>query len=269
MNRRGNRLFDLASGLLLITGTLLFLNGGRQHPAINSSLGPPGSEEYFRNFAGHVVHHHDWEGIHSQILAGPILWILGAAALAERRRRSGESAWSGLGQTALLLGTAGWVVAFVFDGFVAPDIAGRLASSDGALAQAIISEFAANQMVVIRTGLVAWLLLALGAMAFSTSLVLERGAGIFQRLVGGLGIPIGLASFAAWIGGSFSPGPFVSPWWNSIAIATGLWFLLAGVVLAGREPPAGAEGRALDGEAGGGLGGEAVHRLEEDEAPLS
>ncbi len=235
MTRRMDRFHDLLSALLLIAGTLLFLNGGRQHPAINSSLGPAGSAEYFRNFAGHIVHHHDWEGIHAQILAGPVLWALGAVAIVARRRRAGETRWSGLGQTALLLGAAGWAMVFVFDGFAAPQIARRLAEVDAALAPALISEFAANQTVVIRAGLVSWLLVALAAVAFGASLVLESAAGILQKAVGGLGIPIGLASLAAWCLGSFSPGPFVSPWWNSIAIATGLWFLLAGVWLALRE----------------------------------
>lgn len=235
MTRRLDRFHDLLSALLLIAGTLLFLNGGRQHPAINASLGPAGSDEYFRNFAGHVVHHHDWEGIHAQILAGPVLWALGAAALAERRRRAGEWRWSGLGRTALLLGAAGWAMVFVFDGFAAPQIAGRLAAADSVLAPALISEFAANQTVVIRAGLVSWLLVALAAVSFGASL-LAPPAGLLRRAVGGLGIPIGLASLAAWLLGSFSPGPFVSPWWNSIAIATGLWFLLAGVWLARAEP---------------------------------
>ncbi len=238
MNARLNRLHDFLSGLLFIAGTLVFLNGGRQHPRIDSSLGLPGSVEYFHNFAGHVLQHHDWEGIHAQILAGPVLWALGALALAERRRRAGESRWSGLGSTALLLGAGCWIVAFVFDGFVAPRIARTLAADEGQLSPAYLSEFAANAEVVIRAGLVSWLLIGFSAAAFGVSLAVERRAGTFQRVVSWVGIPLGLASIAAWLSGSFIPGPFTSPLWTPIAIATGLWFLLAGIWVMGREPGA-------------------------------
>jgi hypothetical protein len=238
MKSRLDRLYDVSSGLLFIAGTLVFLNGGRQHPRIDSSLGLPGSVEYFRNFASHVLHHHDWEGIHAQILAGPVLWALGGVALAERRRRAGESRWSGLGSTALLLGAGCWIVAFIFDGFVAPQIARALAADEGPLSPAYLSEFAANAAMVIRAGLVSWLLIGLSAAAFGASLAVERKAGMLQRVVGWVGIPLGLASIAAWLSGSFIPGPFTSPLWTPIAIATGLWFLLAGIWVMGRDPAA-------------------------------
>ncbi len=238
MTRRFDRLYDLLSGLLLVAGTLAFLNGGRQHPRIDSSLGLPGTLEYWRNFIGHVLHHHDWQGIHAQILAGPVLWALGAVALAERRRRAGERRWSGLGFTALLLGTGSWIVAFLFDGFVSPQIARTSAADEGPLSPAYISEFAASAEVVIRAGLVSWLLIGLSVAAFGASLAIERGAGNLQRVVSWVGIPLGLASIAAWLSGSFLPGPFISPLWNPIAIATGLWFLLVGIWVMGREPGA-------------------------------
>ncbi len=235
MSPRLDRFYDFLSGLLFIAGTLVFLNGGRQHPRIDSSLGLPGSVEYFKNFTSHVLHHHDWEGIHAQILAGPVLWALGAVALAERRRRAGERRWSGLGATALLLGTGCWIVAFVFDGFVAPQIARTLAGDEGPLSPVYLSEFAANAAVVIRAGLVSWLLIGLSAAAFGASLAVERGVGMFQWVVSWVGILLGVASIAAWASGSFIPGPFTSPLWNPIAISTGLWFVLIAVWVMQRE----------------------------------
>ncbi len=235
MNARLERLYAVLSGLLFIAGTLVFLNGGRQHPRIDASLGVPGSAEYFRNFAGHVVHHRDWEGIHAQIRAGPVLWALAAVALRERRRRAGEQRWSALGSSALLLGAGCWIVAFVFDGFVSPPIA-RGVLGEGGLGPASLVEFAAGAAFVIRAGLVSWLLIGLAVTAFGVSLAGERGAGRLHRVIAWAGIPLGLASLAAWVSGSFLPGPFISPLWNPIAITTGLWFLLAGVWLMGAEP---------------------------------
>src|SRR5438128_5787629 len=61
---------------LAIAGSLLFAWGGKSHPKVSTFAGTPGSLEFFQDFAHHVVHHPNWEAIHSAILAGPVLWAL-------------------------------------------------------------------------------------------------------------------------------------------------------------------------------------------------
>ncbi|HEY7095732.1 MAG TPA: hypothetical protein VH437_03355 [Terriglobales bacterium] len=120
MTQPREKCYYLTSGLLLLLGGVIFLWGGKNHPAINAQLGPLGSEEFFRHFVAHVLGTPNWQAIHTGILAGPVLWVLGAVALWDRLRRAEESQWSSLALVALALGGLTWAVAFVFDGFVAP-----------------------------------------------------------------------------------------------------------------------------------------------------
>ncbi|MEK6767831.1 MAG: hypothetical protein AABY85_02460, partial [Gemmatimonadota bacterium] len=53
-------------------------------------------------------------------------------------------------------------------------------AGEGPLSPAYLSEFAANAAVVIRAGLVSWLLIGLSAAAFGASLAVERRAGMFH-----------------------------------------------------------------------------------------
>ena len=53
-------------------------------------------------------------------------------------------------------------------------------AGEGPLSPAYLSEFAANAAVVIRAGLVSWLLVGLSAAAFGASLAVERRAGMFH-----------------------------------------------------------------------------------------
>ena len=220
-----DRLFDIFCGVLLIGGSLLFLNGGRQHPATDSRLGPMGSESYFRAFAEHIRADHHWESTHGQILVGPILWTIGAVAL-RRRLRLRDSNWPDLALIASVVGTGAWVLAFVFDGFVAPAAAAAVLDTTG---PASVLELRANQLVVIRSGLIAWILIGAAIAVFGASMLARNRLLVTMLGIGG--IVLGLWPMVAWVTGSFAPGPFVSPLWRPTALVTAAWFVCAGATL--------------------------------------
>src|SRR5207244_8687865 len=142
------------SGLLIVIGSLVFVCGGAFHPRINSTLGALGSTEFFQNFYMHIAHHGSWRLIHGMILAGPVLWLLGIGSL-----WSGRNGWTRMAATAMTLAATAWAVTFVFDGFVAPDIVRWLTPETGWHVLAV------NQDVVIRLGLVSWLMLGFAMVA--------------------------------------------------------------------------------------------------------
>ena len=114
-----HRLFNLVCASLLIVGSLLFLNGGRQHPKTDAGhMGgaPLGSAMYFHHFAEHIAGEPNWIPMHNQILAGPVLWLLGAVALRRRLRLLDDGTWSDLAFASMLAGVVCWTIAFVFDG---------------------------------------------------------------------------------------------------------------------------------------------------------
>ncbi len=230
MFRAAERSYYLLSGALLILGSVLFLWGGSQHPGIRLGAG---DLEYFRGFAEHIVRHSNWEGIHGGILVGPVLWALGAVALRDLLHRAGEKRWSTLGLVALVMAAVCWSVAFVFDGFVAPSLArALLESSDNSQAMPILAIFRANQFVVIRMGLVSWILLGGATAIFAVSLAVAPAAHRAVRWALALiGVILGVFPLLAWWGGTFAPGPFISPWWNVTAISTAFWYMAAGSLL--------------------------------------
>src|SRR5205823_3218613 len=134
------------SGLLLVGGSLVFVYGGAFHPHINSSIGTLGSAEFFDNFRMKIAHHGAWEQIHTMIMAGPLLWLIGIRAF-----WSDRNDWTRMATTAMTLAATVWSVAFVFDGFVAPYIVRSLAPAAGR------DMLAVNQNAVIRLGLISWL----------------------------------------------------------------------------------------------------------------
>jgi len=221
------RLFDIVCGLMIMAGSVLFLNGGRQHPATDPRLGPMGSESYFRAFAEVIMADHHWESMHGQILAGPILWALGAVALRKRLRRN-DSSWDDVAIVALTTGAAAWVLAFVFDGFVAPAVAAAVLERPMGEPLSFL-ELRANQLVVIRSGLIGWILIGTGIAALSAAMLAPNR--LLLTLLGVGGIAIGLWPIVAWLGGTFAPGPFVSPLWRTTALVTAAWFTLAGATL--------------------------------------
>jgi len=207
------------SGLLMVIGSLVFVYGGAFHPRINSSLGVLGSPEFFQNFYMHIAHHRSWEFIHGLILAGPLLWLIGAGSF-----WSDRNGWTRMATTAMTLAATAWAVTFVFDGFVAPNIVRRLTPETGWYA------LSANQDVVIRMGLVSWLMLGFSMIAGGIGTLVSRrtrGASVLAWV----GILLGVWPFIAWATGTFLPGPFTSQYWNATAVSTALWFLVVGVFL--------------------------------------
>ena len=207
------------SGLLMVIGSLVFVYGGAFHPRINSSLGALGSPEFFENFYMHIAHHRSWEFIHGLILAGPLLWLIGAGSF-----WSDRNGWTRMATTAMTLAATAWAVTFVFDGFVAPNIVRRLTPETGWYA------LSANQDVVIRMGLVSWLMLGFSMIAGGIGTLVSRrtrGASVLAWV----GILLGVWPFIAWATGTFLPGPFTSQYWNATAVSTALWFLVVGVFL--------------------------------------
>ncbi|MBO6574004.1 MAG: hypothetical protein JJ896_01190 [Rhodothermales bacterium] len=223
-------LFAAACALLLTTGAVVFLWGGAQHPSTGSSLGPVGSPEYFRAFARHVADHVGWREIHSGILAGPILWALGTVGLADRFSLERQSNWSMLALLSLSMGAATWAVVFVLDGFVAPLQAEAILAAGSSIDA--VHAFRSNQEIVIRLGLVSWLLIGVGIASISAA---ARTAGEQARLIRFVLVPggflVGLWPLVAWIMGPFRPGPFTSGTWAATAILTSAWFVVASVVL--------------------------------------
>lgn len=208
MNRLTRHGFDGLGGLLLIAGTAVFSAGGRSHPPVGTGLGEIGSEAFYRAFATEVVSHDGWVGIHTLLLFGPVLWVLGLVALAGARWRSGEPRWSSLGLLASAIGVVFWVVTFILDGFVSPVVAGTLLDARPALAPAYVMDFAIVQNVVIRAGLVSWLLIGLGMAAFGISLLSARHGVLFSRLLAASGLLLGLWPLVAWAQG---PWPIHQP----------------------------------------------------------
>ena len=207
------------SGLLIVVGSLVFVGGGAFHPKINSSLGALGSVEFFQNFYMHIAHHGSWRLIHGMILAGPLMWLLGVGAF-----WTGSKGWPRMAMTAMTLAATAWAVTFVFDGFVAPDIVRWLTPESGWHVLAV------NQDVVIRLGLVSWLMLGFAMMAGGVGiLVSDRSKS--ARVLAGLGIWLGAWAFVAWATGTFLPGPFISRYWNATAVSTAFWFLAVGILL--------------------------------------
>ncbi len=207
------------SGLLLVIGSLVFVGGGAFHPKINSSLGVLGSPEFFQNFYMHIAHHSSWELIHSMILAGPVLWLLGVGSFWSER-----SPWSQMAATAMTLAATAWAVAFVIDGFVAPNIVRWLAPETGWYILAV------NQETVIRLGLVSWLTLGFSIITGSLGILLSNRSRSAKGLAW-FGVALGVWPFVAWVTGTFLPGPFTSRYWNATAVSTAFWFLAVGVSL--------------------------------------
>ena len=207
------------SGLLIVIGSLVFVCGGAFHPKINSSLGALGSSEFFQNFYMHIAHHGSWRLIHGMILAGPLMWLLGASSFWNDR-----SGWTRMANSAMTLAATVWAVTFVFDGFVAPDIVRWMTPETG------LYQLAVNQDAVIRLGLISWLMLGFAMVAGSVgTLVSSRSRN--AKVLAWIGIPLGAWPFIAWATGTFLPGPFTSRYWNVSAVSAAFWFLAVGVFL--------------------------------------
>lgn len=223
---------DWLGAACLLVGAAAFLWGGAQHPSTDATMAAVGTAEYFRIFAEHVAAADNWEVIHTGILVGPLLWAMGIVSLGREAGAGPAAHWSRLGSHALGLGAVAWAVVFVLDGFVAPLHAEAVLESGNAAA---VMAFRTNQEVVIRLGLVAWILIGVGiassAVGTWSSSIRSLRAGSFAIL----GLCVGLWPLAAWSIGDFRPGPFTSGLWVPTAVLTSMWAGWAAVELAWPE----------------------------------
>ena len=226
------RVFYVVCGALLIIGGVVFVWGGSSHPPTDARLGVVGSEEFFRNFVRHVVQHGNWESIHTGILAGPLCWALGGVGASLMLRQHGEVRFSVLGAVALAMGATAWAVTFVFDGFVALRYAQAIATNPPGDTTALLTAFQANQVIVIRLGLVSWILIGLGIAALGSGILgASFRSRVVQWLLGASGILLGVWPTVAWALGIFVPGPFTSSLWVHTALLTTLWFMAMGIMV--------------------------------------
>ncbi len=124
-----------------------------------------------------------------------------------------------------------WAMTFVFDGLVAPVFAQTLVAA-GKADPLMLASFRANQVTVIKTGLISWILNGIAIVLFSTGLVSVQGRSYLQIAVGVLGILIGIWPIVAAMTGEFIPGPFTSDLWKETALATAFWYVAFGFALA-------------------------------------
>jgi hypothetical protein len=152
---------------------------------INSSLGALGSSEFFQNFYMHIARHGSRRLIPGMILAGPLMWLLGAGSFWSNR-----SGWTRMANTAMTFAATVWAVTFVFDGFVAPDIVRWMTPETG------LYQLAVNQDAVIRLGLVSWLMLGFSIIAGSVG-ILVSSPSRSAKVLAWIGLPLGAWPFNA------------------------------------------------------------------------
>jgi hypothetical protein len=231
-----NRITPWLPFILLLVGSLVFLNGGRSHPHVGAGMGPVGSPEFYFHFAQAIVSTPGWVPMHLMILIGPVIWALATPAIRAALPESGSSLW-GIGQVALVISATLWAVTFVFDGLVAPVFARTIVAA-GHTDPLMLASFSANQVTVIKTGLISWILNGIAIVLFSIGLLAVQGRSYLRLAVGAIGILIGFWPIVAAMTGEFIPGPFTSDLWKETALATAFWYVAFGVALARAPRPA-------------------------------
>ncbi|WP_199435535.1 hypothetical protein [Qaidamihabitans albus] len=213
----------LLSAALLAAGSGLVLWGAARYPA--AGIVPPAdSAERFQVFAENIVAGADWRAVHAALLAGPLLWALGAVAL------TGRTGFARTGMVALTTGAAGWAVALVLYGFAAPLAAESAAAA--AFRPESLDGFRVTHEAAVRLGLVSWLLLGAGVAALSAAALTARRLRAPLRF--GVGVPgvfIGLWPIAAGAAGLFRPGFFTGALWLPTAAVTAVWFVLTAAAI--------------------------------------
>ncbi|HJU64515.1 MAG TPA: hypothetical protein VJ596_02510 [Gemmatimonadaceae bacterium] len=218
---------------LLLAGSICFLGGGSRHPRVNETTMPAaGTEEYFRHFAEMMLSMPNWELIHTLLLAGPVLWALGASG-ATRLLGRRASVLGEVGRTALLAGAGLWALAFVLDGYVGPRHARTMLAAGAGSDATAIATFGANAFTMARLGMISVVLIAASAINFGVALLLDTGWRSWRAAVGLAGGLLGAGLLVAALRGEFHPGPFTSVHWTAMAAALGVWFLLFGTTLPG------------------------------------
>src|SRR3712207_6183120 len=99
--RRSATLFDRIAGAIVLVGVAVFVWAGTQHPDMGRELGSSDGNLSFERLAAVIGQNHAWSAIHAGLLAGPLLWALGSAALVVRLHRRGERRYSSVGGAAL------------------------------------------------------------------------------------------------------------------------------------------------------------------------
>lgn len=219
-----SRWLALGAAAVLVIGSMLFLYGGRAHPAISVALGA-GPEDFFRAFAEEVLHTHGWHAMHMLILIGPLCWAVGAPALLDSVNPRAY-VWTTTARSALLLSGALWAVAFVLDGFGAPVYASAITGSDSSRIDAgVLSAFQANAIMMSRLGLVSWVAGGVGMAVLGATLLSPAVRTPWRAIVGVAGIVIGAWPLLAALEGEYAGGPFTSRFWMMNAIAVGAWYI--------------------------------------------
>ncbi|MDQ3698671.1 MAG: hypothetical protein M3373_11710 [Gemmatimonadota bacterium] len=228
------------AAVILILGSLLFLSGGRAHPAISVAIGA-GPDDFFRAFAEKVQHTGGWHAMHMLILIGPLCWAIAAPALLDAIHPAARGLTS-VARSALLLSGALWAVAFVLDGFGAPVYANALtAAGSSSIDAGVLASFQANAIMMSRLGLVSWVAGGLGIVILGGSLLAPIVRTPWRVAVGVSGILIGAWPLIAAVEGEYAGGPFTSQYWMENALAVGVWyFALASCGLRSRLPDRGA-----------------------------
>jgi hypothetical protein len=231
-----------AAAIVLILGSVLFLSGGRAHPAINVALGA-GPEDFFRAFADTVLHTLGWHAMHMLIIVGPLSWAVAAPTLMDAIEPTARALTSAA-RSMLVLSGALWAVAFVLDGFGAPVYAGAITGAGSSAIEAgVLTAFEANAIMMSRLGLVSWVAGGLG-MAVLGGLLLAHGVRMSWRIaIGVSGIAIGAWPLLAALEGEYAGGPFTSQYWMLNALAVGVWYIaLATCAFWPRPAPGGVSG---------------------------
>ncbi len=219
-----DRALAWGAAIVLIMGSLLFLSGGRAHPAISGTIGA-GADEFFRAFADQVRRSHGWHAMHMLILVGPLCWAVAAPALLDAVHPAARALTSSA-RAALLLSGALWAVAFVLDGFGAPVYANAISgpgspSFDGGA----LTSFQANAMMMSRLGLVSWVVGGLGMVVLGGSLLAPSVRTAWRIAIGASGIVIGAWPLLAALEGEYAGGPFTSRYWLANALAAAVWYV--------------------------------------------
>jgi hypothetical protein len=221
------------AALVLILGSVLFLSGGRAHPAINAALGAA-PEEFFRAFAEKIRHTHGWQPMHMLILIGPLCWAVAAPAVLDAIRPNARARIS-VARSALVLSATLWAVAFVLDGFGAPVYAEAIATAPSPdVTGALLTSFAAEAIMMSRFGLVSWVAGGIGMMILGGLLLYPGNRRAWRVAVGISGMLLGAAPLVASLQGEYAGGPFVSRFWMANALVVALWYVaLASCALGG------------------------------------
>jgi hypothetical protein len=230
-----DRALAWGAAIVLLLGSLLFLYGGRSHPAIGVPT-DGGLDEFFRAFAETVRHTHGWHAMHMLILIGPLCWAVGAPALLDAVHPAARG-FTSAARSALLLSGALWAVAFVLDGFGAPVYAGALTSAGGTSIEAgVLTSFQANALMMSRLGLVSWVAGGLGMAVLGGSLLAPVVRTPWRTAVGVSGIVIGAWPLLAALEGEYAGGPFTSRFWMMNALVVALWYVALATSAFGRIP---------------------------------